>query len=81
MSNKTDYSLQRKQIRYIELKESDRLKEKDIIFENARVSCIGEDEWVGLRGKVINGKAAAWEFARKLNALIKNNLHLRGGVI
>jgi len=72
-TNRTNYSIQRKQIRYIESKESDRLRDKDIIFESARVSCVGDDKWIGFGGRIIDGQPAAYEFARKLNDLIKRN--------
>ena len=42
----------------------------DIQIGSARVSYKGNDIWVGLRGKILNGSRAATEYAKKLNKLM-----------
>jgi len=66
MTNQADYS----KVKADPKAESDRLRRLDIKIGSARVAYKGNDMWIGLRGKIINGHKAATEYAKKLNAFM-----------
>ena len=66
MTNQADYS----KVKADPKAESDRLRRLDIKIGSATVTYKGNEIWIGLRGKILNGHKAATEYAKKLNALM-----------
>lgn len=77
MTNQADYSkLKNQNLKSDIHKEAERLRLMDIRYGSVVVPYKGNDVWVGLRGKRLNGQAAAHDYAKKLSELMDKSIRV-----